>query len=394
MNKQKEKRETCLRIRLFLISVLFCISAQTFSATVLDWRWLQSADQFPQLSIDLNERTKFRLFSLNNPQRVVIDLLNTQSNLNPVAPQNALLIKEVRLGEHDNHLRIVLDMARPATPQAFWVTTSQNSPRLVITFNNAQPLVESKPIDLPKKNTDPPISKFTPKGREIVIAIDAGHGGMDSGTIGNSNTYEKHIALAIALELKKIIQKNKGLKAVMIREKDEFLRLRERLDRARHAQADIFISIHADANRESNQVHGASVYMLSPKGASSEAAKWLAEKENLADLIGGVTLSDKDDVLASILLDLSQTGTLELSSKLAQNVLSSLGKVSRLIHQDVQQAAFLVLKSPDIPSILIETGFLSNRNDEKNLNNPNHQKQLAIAIFNGIQTYLSQNVSQ
>jgi len=263
---------------------------------------------------------------------------------------------------------------------------------LVITFNNAQPIIDSKPIDLPKKITEPPVSKFIPKGREIVIAIDAGHGGMDSGTIGNSKTYEKHIALAIALELKTIIQQNKGLKAIMTREKDEFLRLRERLDRARKAQADVFISIHADANRDSNQVHGASVYMLSPKGASSEAAKWLAEKENAADLIGGVTLSDKDEVLASILLDLSQTGTLELSSKLAQNVLSSLGKVSHLIHQDIQQAAFLVLKSPDVPSILIETGFLSNRNDEKNLNSPHYRRQLAIAIFNGIQHYLSQNV--
>lgn len=383
-----------MRAKLFLMSILFCVSAQTFAATVMDWRWLQSADQIPQFSIDLNERIKFRLFSLSNPQRVVIDLLNTQSNLNPVAPQNALLIKEVRLGDHDNHLRIVLDMVRPATPQAFWIATPQNNPRLVITFNNAQPLIESKPIDLPKKIPDSPVSKFTPKGRDIVIAIDAGHGGMDSGTIGNSNTYEKHISLAIALELKKIIQQNKGLKVIMTREKDEFLRLRERLDRARQAQADVFISIHADANRESNQVHGASVYMLSPKGASSEAAKWLAEKENSADLIGGVTLSDKDEVLASILLDLSQTGTLELSSKLAQNVLSSLGQTTRLIHQDIQQAAFLVLKSPDVPSILIETGFLSNRSDEKKLNDPNYRRQLAVAIFNGIQNYLSQNIAQ
>lgn len=370
----------------------------TFAAQVLEWRWLQPPDQVPQLSIDLNERTKFRLFSLANPQRVVIDLLNTQSNLNPVAPQNALWIKEVRLGDHDNHLRIVLDMARPATPQAFWVTTPQNSPRLVITFNNAQPFIEAKPIDLPKKTPEPspppPVSKLTPKGRQIVIAIDAGHGGMDSGTIGVSGSHEKHIVLAIALELKKIIQQNKDLKVMMTREKDEFLPLRERLNRARQAQADIFVSIHADANRESNQVHGASVYMLSPKGASSEAAKWLAEKENSADLIGGVTLSDKDDVLASILLDLSQTGTLDLSSKLAQHVLSSLNKVVRLIHQDVQQASFLVLKSPDVPSILIETGFLSNTSDERKLNDPNYRKQLAAAIFNGIQNYLSQNVSQ
>jgi len=387
-----------LRVKLLLISILFCFNAPTFAATVVEWRWLQIADQLPQLNIDLNERTTFRLFSLSNPQRVVIDLLNTESNLNPVAPKNALLIKEVRLGDHDNHLRIVLDMTRPATPQAFWITTPQNTPRLVITFNNAPPLVESKPVDLPKKSVEkspePSLSKFTPKGREMVIAIDAGHGGMDSGTVGNSKTYEKHISLAIALELKKIIQQNKGLKAIMTREKDEFLRLRERLDRARQAQADVFISIHADANRESNQAHGASVYMLSPKGASSEAAKWLAEKENSADLIGGVTLSDKDDVLASILLDLSQTGTLELSSKLAQNVLNSLGKVSHLIHQDIQQAAFLVLKSPDVPSILIETGFLSNRNDEKKLNDPHYRRQLAIAIFNGIQNYFSQNTSQ
>jgi N-acetylmuramoyl-L-alanine amidase len=376
------------------MGILLCINAPIFAATVTNWRWLQSADQMPQLSIDLNERTTFRLFSLSNPSRIVVDLLNTNTNLSPISPPNTLWIKQMRVGDHQNHFRIVLDMARPATPQAFWLTT-QNQPRLVITLNNATPIVESKPVDLPQKKPEtvppPPISKFTPKGREFVIAIDAGHGGMDSGTVGVKGAHEKNIALAIAQELKYLINKNNALKAVMTREKDEFLRLRERLDRARQAQADVFVSIHADSNRESNQVHGASVYMLSPKGASSEAAKWLAEKENSADLIGGVSLSDKDDVLASILLDLSQTGTLELSSKLAQQVLSSLSGTTTLVHQDVQQAAFLVLKSPDVPSILIETGFLSNRSDEQKLNDPNYRRQLAVAIFKGIQNYLSQH---
>jgi len=375
------------------MGILFCNNV--LAVEITQWRWLQSADQMPQLSIDLNERTTFRLFSLSNPQRIVIDLLGAETNLSPVSPPNALWIKQMRIGTHQNHFRIVLDMARSATPQAFWVT--KTTPRLVITLNNAAPIVESKPVDLPQKSVEkapePPVSKFTPKGREFVIAIDAGHGGLDSGTVGVKGSYEKHLALAIAQELKKIIQQNKGLKAVMTRNDDEFLRLRDRLDRARQAQADVFVSIHADSNRDSAQVNGASVYMLSPKGASSEAAKWLAEKENSADLIGGVSLSDKDDVLASILLDLSQTGTLELSSKLAQYVLSSLSGTTALVHQNIQQAAFLVLKSPDVPSILIETGFLSNRNDEKKLNDPHYRRQLAVAIFNGIQNYLSQYVS-
>lgn len=382
--------------KLFLFIFLNWINAAVFAAQVLDWQWVQGIDHIPQLNIDLNERIKFRLFSLANPQRVVIDLLHTQSNLNVVEPQPNSLINKIRVGDHDDHLRIVLEVSRSAAPQAFWVTNAENCARLVITFNNAQPVVKEKPIDLSKKSLEGtpalPVFPLPPTGREIVIAIDAGHGGVDSGTIGLSKTYEKDVVLAIAMELKKIILQNKGFKVVMTREKDEFLRLRERMERARRARADVFISIHADANRESNQVQGASVYMLSPKGASSEAAKWLAEKENAVDLIGGVSLNDKDEILASILLDLSQTGTLELSSKLAHHVLRSLGKVSRLLHTEVQQAAFLVLKSPDVPSILIETGFLSNRNDEKNLNNPHYRRQLAIAIFNGIQSYLSEHV--
>ena len=234
---------------------------------------------------------------------------------------------------------------------------------------------------------------YAPKAsaKEIIVAIDAGHGGEDPGAHGPSGTEEKRVVLAIARKLANLLKKHPGITPVMVREGDYFIKLRKRIDIAREAKADLFVSIHADAYRDAD-VKGASVFTLSSNGASSEAARWLADSENAADLIGGVSLDDKDDMLASVLLDLSQTATLEASSDVARKVLTHFKQVNQPLHKtSVQKAGFLVLKSPDIPSILVETAFISNPSEEAKLRSETHQEQMATAIFKGILAYFKQN---
>ncbi|MCP4699581.1 MAG: hypothetical protein GY862_22440 [Gammaproteobacteria bacterium] len=223
-------------------------------------------------------------------------------------------------------------------------------------------------------------------GRNIIVAIDAGHGGVDPGASGRYGTREKTVALAIARDLAALVKNARGMESVLIRDGDYFLSLRERIKLARNYQADLFISIHADALRDTSS-EGASVYMLSQSGASSEAARWLAERENRADLLGGVSLNDKDDVLASVLLNLSQYGTLEASAYLGDKILRALGDVGSIHYRSVQQAAFMVLRSPDIPSILVETAFISNPREEKKLSDPSYRRRIAAAILQGTRAY-------
>jgi len=222
--------------------------------------------------------------------------------------------------------------------------------------------------------------------RDVVIAIDAGHGGDDPGALGRHGTREKDVTLAIARKLAQVIDAEPGMKAVLVRKGDYYVGLRQRMGIARQNKADLFVSIHADAFRDP-RVRGASVYTLSRRGASSEAARWLAESENASDLIGGVSLEDKDDVLASVLLDLSQTAAMEASADVAQRVFRQLRRFGPVHSNRVQQAGFMVLKSPDIPSILVETAFISNASEEQHLNNPAHQAELAQAIMSGIREY-------
>ena len=223
------------------------------------------------------------------------------------------------------------------------------------------------------------------KGRKITVIIDAGHGGKDPGAHGRAGTQEKTVVLAIAQELKRAINQQPGMQAVMTRDGDYYVPLRDRLKKARQSKGDIFISIHADAFKNP-QSSGASVYALSLKGASSEAARWLAEKENYSEL-GQVDLSNKDDVLRSVLIDLSQTATISAGLDLGTIVLKNLQAMTKLHHLSVDQARFVVLKSPDIPSILVETGFISNPQEERRLRSPRYQKQLALAIMNGVKSY-------
>jgi len=219
------------------------------------------------------------------------------------------------------------------------------------------------------------------------VAIDAGHGGEDPGAIGPRGTQEKKIVLSIAQKLAELVEDEPGMEPVMIRTGDYYVGLRQRIAIARERQADLFVSIHADAFH-SPQANGASVYTLSQSGASSEAARWLAEQENRSDLIGGVSLDDKDDMLASVLLDLSQTASTQASLTMGSTVLKQLGGITRLHAKRVQNAGFAVLKSPDIPSILVETGFISNPENEKSLRQGTYQEKIARAIFNGIKEYM------
>ncbi|MEM7466292.1 MAG: N-acetylmuramoyl-L-alanine amidase [Pseudomonadota bacterium] len=226
--------------------------------------------------------------------------------------------------------------------------------------------------------------------RDVVVAIDAGHGGRDVGAIGPNGTYEKNIVLEISQELAREINRQPGMRAILTRKNDEYVALRERMRRARYQQADLFISIHADAFKD-RRVHGSSVYVLSQHGASSEAARWLAENENAADLVGGVHLHDKDDVVKSVLIDLSQTASIDASIDAADTVLSALKKVGKVHKRTVQHAGFMVLKSPDIPSLLVETAFISNPTEEKRLRSKTYQRKLAYAITSGVVNYFSEN---
>jgi N-acetylmuramoyl-L-alanine amidase len=226
--------------------------------------------------------------------------------------------------------------------------------------------------------------------RDLIIAIDAGHGGEDPGAIGKNGTREKDVVLAIARELAVQVNAETGMRAFLTRTGDYFVPLRDRMRRARGQNADLFVSIHADSIRD-RSIDGSSVYILSQRGATDEASRWLAERENASDLIGGVSLDDKDDVLASVLLDLSQSASLSASQVAAERVLHRLTQAGEVRKHEVQQARFMVLKSPDIPSMLVETAYISNPQEELRLRMRAHQARLAAAIHQGVHDYFYAN---
>jgi len=233
-------------------------------------------------------------------------------------------------------------------------------------------------------------STLAGSGRDIIVAIDAGHGGDDPGAMGRSGTREKDVTLAIARRLKARIDQEPGMQAILTRDGDYYLAHRIRIKRARDKQADMFISVHADSYTDRSVV-GSSVYTLSARGASDEATRWLAERENAADLVGGVSLEGKGDVLKSVLLDLSQGASMSASLVAADNVMNELDRIGNVTRRGVKQAGFLVLKSPDIPSMLVETAFISNPGEEARLKDPRHQQRLAEAIYGGVREYFYAN---
>ncbi len=358
---------------------------------------LWHAPESSRLVFDLDRGTDHKLFSLSSPNRLVIDiedsrLLKAIENL----PTQTGPVKKVRSGMRNNKdLRIVLDLRDAIDPKSFQLKPNKNyGHRLVVDLyhktktkvsGTVKPILISKPVYQ--------ASQSLKNKRDIIIVVDAGHGGEDPGTIGYGGVREKKVVLAIAKKLEKLLKKEKGFKAQLVRKGDYYVGLRERTKHARKANADLFISIHADAF-SSPKASGGSVFALSQKGATSEAARWLADKENASDLIGGVggvSLDDKEDLLAGVLLDLSMTASLGVSLELGQMVLSSMGGVGSLHKKRVEQAGFAVLKSPDIPSLLVETGFLSNPKEAKKLKSSSYQTQMAKAIFKGIKRYFQQS---
>ena len=351
------------------------------TTTLTGIRVSQSSDEHTRVVFDLTGEIEHRLFTLSDPHRVVIDLSDTRKSAAMEVRRNSTsLMSGIRSAGKDNgRLRVVLDMAGKVRPRSFSLEPDGNSGhRLVVDLH----ATELGPTPIKTSQQERKKQK-----RQYVIALDPGHGGRDPGAIGKKGTREKDVTLSVAKKLKSLINNTEGYKAILTREGDRFISLRNRVKKAREAEADLFISLHADSFR-SPKVKGASVYALSLNGASSEAARWMAEKENASDLIGGITLDDKDDLIASVLLDLSQTATIQDSLELGSDVLSHIGKVSKLNNAKVQQAGFAVLKAPDMPSILIETAFLSNPSEEKKLRSPKYQQKLAKSIFSGIKTHL------
>lgn len=359
--------------------VLAFVTGQANAAVVVQDVRVWAGPNSTRVVFDLSGPTSHSLLTLSDPDRVVIDIPSASAaSFQRQLPTNQGFVKQIRVGEQGNgSLRVVIDLAANAKPKSFPVGPSGSyGHRLVV---DLEPGAQRTPPKVVKSADDV-------HGRDIIIAIDAGHGGQDPGSIGSRGTFEKNVTLAIAKRLKDRIDREPGMRAVLTRDGDYFVPHRERIARARKHQADMFISVHADAFHDRSVV-GSSVYVLSARGASDESARWLADRENASDLVGGVSLEDKDDVLKSVLLDLSQGASMSASIDAAEKVMDSLYQMGNITRRGVKHAGFLVLKAPDIPSLLVETAFISNPTEEARLINPKHQQRLAEAIFKGVRSY-------
>ncbi|MET0988365.1 MAG: N-acetylmuramoyl-L-alanine amidase [Steroidobacteraceae bacterium] len=384
---------------LFLLA-LSSVNVATAAVVVRDVRIWAGAEG-TRLVFDLSGAPDYRVETLSDPARVVIDLDDASFPPKPL-PARQGFFEQLRASQQPGKkLRLVVELNAAVQARAFLVTPdASRGHRLVLDLK--PPATPSGAVAAEVvKSTNPgepsgpvPASTrsvvTTDKGRDVIVAIDAGHGGVDPGAIGQRGVREKDVTLAIARRLQERIDNVPGMRAVLTRNSDLFLPLRDRIRRARVQQADMFVSVHADAHRD-RTIAGSSVYVLSARGASDEAARWLAERENAADLVGGVSLDDKDGVLASVLLDLSQGASMSASIEAAGQVLRELDRVGNVRRPAVQHAGFVVLKSPDIPSMLVETAFISNPNEERKLTSDNHQQKLADAIQSGVLKYFQDN---
>jgi N-acetylmuramoyl-L-alanine amidase len=426
---------SCTRQLIALCLLLFLPQAQ--AAISISSARVWPAEDYTRLTFESKQAISYSLLTLKNPERFVVDLEDIEINaaLNELSRKfsNDPYIKAVRIGRFKPGIvRLVFDLKTEAKPQLFNLKpVGEYGHRLVLDVYPAiaiDPLMalaqqsERKTVDIPVSKqiiaTPPSIpapaasavaeSKPLTSGlvlktdkskpnirteistRTLIVAVDAGHGGEDPGAHGRRGTHEKTVTLAIARKLKAQIDDTPGMRAVLIRDGDYFIPLGGRVEKARKVHADLFVSIHADAFVKPN-ARGSSVFALSERGATSASARWLAKKENEADLIGGVNLAVKDPYLARTLLDLSQTATINDSMKVAKHVLKELGSINTLHRGFVEQAGFAVLKSPDIPSILVETAFISNPEEELRLGDEDYREKLASAILVGIKRYFSQN---
>lgn len=394
--------------------LLLLTSAQGWAATKVEDVRLTAAADASRLVLNLSNAPTYKIFTLADPSRVVIDL--SDASLAALLPNNfsGSPVQTVRSGIRNGHdLRMVVDLSAKVTLKSFVLQPSDKqgyrlvvdlgqvgiapvatapSPQAIPVAAAVAPTPNPQPVLAAAAKAAPALANNSPEAklRDIIVAIDAGHGGVDPGAHGPRGVREKDVVLAIAHQLESQLRAEPGIRPVMIRDDDRFVSLRMRVTKARESKADLLISVHADAINDPS-ASGSSVYVLSDRGASSEAARWLAEKENAADLAGGISLDDKDDVLRSVLLDLSQTATLEASANAGSKVLQELRGVGRLHRHHIEQAGFVVLKAPDIPSMLVETAFISNPQEEAKLQSPSYQKQLADAIVDGVRAYFREN---
>jgi N-acetylmuramoyl-L-alanine amidase len=361
------------------------------------------APEYTRVTIETGGEIDFSVFALNSPDRLVIDLQDTElgeelKQLPSKLAADDAFVSAARVGQFKPGVtRVVFDLRQKVNPSVFTLRPiGEYGHRLVVDIYPTVPvdpilaLINGGNATVPSQPAAPPQSvELVPK-EVVIIAIDAGHGGEDPGAKGRRGTYEKDVTLAIARELKALVDKDPKMRGVLIRDGDYFVPLGKRVEKARAVRADLFVSIHADAFIKPH-ARGSSVFALSERGATSAAANWLAAKENEADLIGGVNIDVDDITLKQVLLDLSQTATINESLKLAKSVLDELGEINKLHKRDVEQAGFAVLKAPDIPSILVETAFLTNPEEEQKLRGKHYQRKVANAMLDGIRRYFASN---
>lgn len=382
------------------------------------------ADEYTRVTLEGTAELKFSHMLVQNPDRLVVDLEGVQlDSVMQSLPSKVLEsdphIRVIRAGQNrPGVVRVVIELKNPVNPQVFPLApVGSYGHRLVVDLhptNPADPLLalirKDSPMDAAVGDTgngpitqasinaqpqvaEPPrtVRRADPQvNRLFTIVLDPGHGGEDPGAVGAAGSFEKDVTLSIARRLKRQIESNPNMRAVLTRDGDYFVPLGQRVTRARRVQADLFVSIHADAFVRP-EARGSSVFVLSERGASSSAARWLAQKENDADLVGGVNLARQDGHIARTLLDLSQTATINDSLKLGRALLDEIGDINKLHKGDVEQAGFAVLKAPDIPSVLVETAFISNPEEERRLNDDGYQDKMASAITRGIKRYFDAN---
>ncbi|MEE4184669.1 MAG: N-acetylmuramoyl-L-alanine amidase [Gammaproteobacteria bacterium] len=359
------------------------VAAQPVNITEV--RIAESAER-TRIVLEIDGESGHKLFSLTNPNRVVVDLADARFALaNAGIPAGAGPVANIRAANRESGTaRLVLDLQDAVRPQSFILQPSGDLGRRLV-------------IDLYAADAPARVVKQAPAAvqgqRDLIIAIDAGHGGKDPGAHGRSGLREKDVVLQIGRRLAKRIDAEPGMRSYLTRSRDEFLHLGERMERARRAGADLFISIHADAFTD-RSVRGASVYALSEKGASDEAAALLARRENAADLLGGVDISATEDTVAKVLVDLSQNASLDASIEVGSLLIAELSRIGKVRKPTVQKAGFKVLKSADIPSLLVETAYISNPQDESNLKSVQYQERLAQAMHNSIRAYFYANPPQ
>ena len=406
-NSNRKRRDFILKLAktlgvagsVLLSPQLFAKSSKGSPVHLLSVETIQKENNKQQLVFEFNGKIKRSLFSLHTPERIVLDLKNTtlKTRLKKITEKDSLVQGVRHAIRNDNDLRIVFDLSHKAKATTK-LSKSNTGYRLEITLTGTT-LPEKSKQTAKKANRNhatkqrdekPTLARKQAKRRNknrFTVAIDPGHGGKDPGAVGRKGILEKDVVLKIAGRLQQRINQQSDMKAFLTREGDYYVSLRKRMDKARAEGADLFISIHADANPD-RKLAGSSVYILSENGASSEAARWLAKNENSYDArLGGVLLENSNKVLSSLLLDLSQVATIDNSLGLAQKVLRELSGVNHLLRKQVESASFVVLKSPDIPSMLVETAFISNPSEERRLNTNHYQRKLANAMFHGIRRY-------